>query len=245
MDSESRISRIETLWSVVRRAHDGAGTEATDAQKLLLEQYGGAIRRYLMAALRNEDAADEVFQEFALKFVRGDFEKANPDKGRFRQFVKTVIYRLVVDFQRKGTKDKRHKDLADLQADLEPSVEARMDSEFTTSWRNDLLARAWAALEKAEATSGKPYYTVLRFRADNPNLRSPDLAAQLTKKLGREIKAGNARVLVHRSREIFAERLLDLVEDSLQDRSQEELENELITLDLISYCRPALDARRG
>jgi RNA polymerase sigma-70 factor (ECF subfamily) len=212
---------------------------------MLLDQYGGAVRRYLLGTLRNEDAADEVFQEFALKFVRGDFEKANPDKGRFRQFVKTVVYRLVVDHQRKRKKDRRHKDLADVLEDFEPTVTEQMEAEFTSSWRGELLARAWTELEQVETKTGKPYYTVLRFRADNPKLRSPDIAAALTATLGREIKAGNARVLVHRAREIFAERLLDLVAESLQDRSDEELESELITLDLFAYCRPALDARNG
>ena len=244
MDPESRLSGIETLWSVVRRAHDHEGSEALEAQQLLLHQYGGAVRRYLLGALRNEDAADEVFQEFALKFVRGDFEKANPDKGRFRQFVKTVIYRMVVDHQRRQKKDRRHKDLADVQADTEPTVTEQMEADFTNSWRTELMARAWTALEEVQEKSGKPYYTVLRVRVDNPEMRSPEIAEELTAKLGRKISAGNARVLIHRSREIYAEKLLDMVEESLHMRSDEELENELITLDLLSYCRPALDARK-
>lgn len=245
MDPASRLSGIETLWTVVRRAHNQVGDDATEAQQLLLDQYGGAVRRYLLGALRNEDAANEVFQEFALKFVRGDFGKANPDKGRFRQFVKTVVYRMVVDHQRREKKDRRHKDLAEMQADSEPTATEQAEVDFTNSWRSELLARAWRSLEAAQATSGKPYYVVLRVRADNPEMRSPDIAKALTKQLDREISAGNARVLVHRSREIFAEKLLDLVEDSLQDRDEDELENELITLDLLSYCRPALDARKA
>jgi len=245
MDQESRLSRIETLWSVVRRAHDGEGSGTTAAQQILLDQYGGAVRRYLLASLRNEDAANEVFQEFALKFVRGDFEKANPAKGRFRQFVKTVVYRLVIDHHRRQKKAQRHKDLVDVQEHLEPTVTAKMEADFVASWRSELLARAWSQLQEVETKSGKPYHTVLRFRADHPKLSSTELAAELTTQLGREIKAGNARVLVHRSREIFAEQLLDLVEESLDNRSDEELENELIAIDLLSYCRPSLDARKA
>jgi len=244
MPPESRLSRIETLWSVVRRAHDHGGSEATDAQQVLLDQYGGAVRRYLLAALRNEDAADEVFQEFALKFVRGDFEKANPNKGRFRQFVKTVIYRMVVDHQRRQKKDRRHKDLVDMQEDFEPTEVEKMDAEFISSWRSELLARTWTALQGVEAETSKPYYTVLRLRADHPDMRSPEVAAELSQILGREIKPGNARVLVHRSRELFAQKLIDLIEDSLEDTTDDELENELIALDLLEYCKPILDSRR-
>ena len=245
MDRESRLSRIETLWSVVLRAHDGSNPNTASAQEMLLEQYGGAIRRYLLAALRSEDAANEVFQEFALKFVRGDFEKVSPDKGRFRQFVKTVIYRMIVDYQRKQKKNRRHKDLAEMQAAVDPTSDEQLDADFTNSWRDELLARSWTALKERESETGKPYYTILRLRVDNPNLRSGEIAEQLSVKLGREIKSGNARVLVHRSREIFAEFLLDFVAESLSDQSNEELELELISLDLLSYCRSALDARKG
>ena len=245
MDSEQRLSRIETLWSVVRRAHDGRHSGTSEAQQLLLDQYGGAVRRYLLGSLRDQDAADEVFQEFALRFVRGDFVNASPEKGRFRQFVKTVIYRLVIDHQRRQKKLRRHRDLTDVQAELELPTPEKMEVEFTNSWRSELLARTWASLAEMEASTGKPYCTVLRIRADNPQMRSPELAAELTKKLEREIKTGNARVLVHRAREMFAQHLLDLVAESLTERSDEDLENELITLDLLSYCRPALEARRA
>ena len=66
MADDRHLSRIETLWSVVRQAHDDGSEVARTAQDELLERYGGAARRYLLAALREENAADEVFQEFAL-----------------------------------------------------------------------------------------------------------------------------------------------------------------------------------
>src|ERR687891_2597361 len=100
MDDDLHLSRIQTAWSMVRRAH-GDHTAVHDAQQSLLDRYGGAVRRYALAALRDEDAADEVFQEFALKFVRGDFGNADPHRGRFRAFVKTIVYRLIVDHQRR------------------------------------------------------------------------------------------------------------------------------------------------
>ena len=47
-----RLSRIDTSWSVVCQAHR-EGTEAAAAQRQLLERYGGAVRRYLLAATRD------------------------------------------------------------------------------------------------------------------------------------------------------------------------------------------------
>jgi RNA polymerase sigma-70 factor (ECF subfamily) len=217
------------------------------AQQTLLDRYGGAVRRYALAALRDEDAADEVFQEFALRFVRGDFGRADPERGRFRAFVKTVVYRLIVDYQRRAKKRVRegpmHSNLAEPPADSGSGAED--DALFQASWRDELLARCWQKLANDQQQSGKPYHTVLRYRVDHPDLRSPELAAGLSEKLAKPINAGAVRVLLHRSREAFAEFLLDEVTQSLSDGSLDEAEQELIDLDLLEYCRPALERRRG
>ena len=46
---------------------------ASDAQLRLLLDYSGAVSRYLLGALRDNEAADELAQEFAVRFIRGDF----------------------------------------------------------------------------------------------------------------------------------------------------------------------------
>ena len=85
-----RLSRINTLWTMVFQAHGADRDAVQQAQCVLLERYRGAIYRYLVGALRDADAAEELAQEFALRFVRGDFRRANPEKGRFRSYLKTV-----------------------------------------------------------------------------------------------------------------------------------------------------------
>jgi DNA-directed RNA polymerase specialized sigma24 family protein len=70
---------------------------AAIAQGQLLDRYGGAVRRYFLGALHDADAADELFQEFALRFVRGDFRRADPERGRFRDF----LYHMIVDHQKR------------------------------------------------------------------------------------------------------------------------------------------------
>src|SRR5688572_1234743 len=151
MDDDLHLSRIQTAWSMVRRAH-GDHTAVQSAQQTLLDRYGGAVRRYALAALRDEDAADEVFQDFALRFVRGDFGNADPDRGRFRAFVKTSVYRLIVDYQRRKKKRFRegpmHSNLAEpIDSDDEAPAD---DALFQASWRDELLARCWQKLEDEE-----------------------------------------------------------------------------------------------
>lgn len=244
MDDFDRFSQIDTAWSVVRRAHDDAQA-ASQAQRELLDRYGGAVRRYALAALRSEDAANDVFQEFALKFVRGDLAGADPTKGRFRSFVKTVVYRLIVDYQRRQKKLGREVNVQTNLPDVPETIHHTEDELFLSSWRDELLARSWAALEAEEQRTGKLYYTVLRHRVDNPDSRSVELAEGLGEKLGKLITAGNLRVLLHRAREKFAELLLDEVLNSLAENSLGEVEEELIELDLLEYCRPALEKRKS
>ncbi|MEM9185622.1 MAG: sigma-70 family RNA polymerase sigma factor [Planctomycetota bacterium] len=252
---DDRLSRIETSWSIVRQAHDAADDSASArdvvrAQQDLLDRYGGAVKRYALAALRDEEAADDVFQEFALRFVRGDLGRANPDKGRFRSFVKTTVYHLIVDHQRRGKREARMTPIRTATPEPRAPTEEQHAELFSATWRDDLLARVWQLLEASEGETGKPYYTALRCRVDNPDLRSPELAEKLSLLLGKPMKAGAARVLLHRAREAFAELLLEEVAHTLPGATRDELQEELIDLNLFEYCRPifekqAAEADRG
>jgi DNA-directed RNA polymerase specialized sigma24 family protein len=247
MDSvplNQHLSQIQTLWTLVQQAHADNLAAVRPAQEKLLERYGGAVRRYLLGALRDEDAAAEVFQEFAYRLLHGDMRGADPERGRFRQFVKGVLFHLVADHHRKRQRQPHalHPDTPEPAVD--PTSVADQDREFLTSWRDDLLARAWLALEQYEKESGKPFYTVLRFRVDHADLPSARLAAELGGKLGKALTAAGVRQTLHRAREQFADLVLDEVVQSLSDPNADRVEQELIELGLLEYCRPALE-RRG
>jgi DNA-directed RNA polymerase specialized sigma24 family protein len=241
VSQNDRLSQIHTLWSVVKRAHDDDADAARQAQQKLLDEYSGAARRYLLGALRSEDAADEAFQEFSLRFVRGDFKNVSPEKGKFRSFLKTCLYHLIIDQQRHQKKAKAAAPLEFDPAAREAEESVADDAQFTRSWREDLLSRAWARLAEDEASSGKPYNTVLRTRSEHPSVQSPELAELVSQRLKREITSANVRVLLHRARELFAEFLLRAVIDSLEDSRRDLVEEELIELQLLDYCRSALD----
>lgn len=249
MDDDSsdldRLSRIQTMWSMVQQAHRPDATRFAGAQQQMLDRYGGAVRRYALAALRDPDAADEVFQEFALKFVRGDYGKAAPEKGRFRSFLKTSVYHLIIDYQRRRGRQAKNEAPLVLEAADKPDVSTPADDQaFLTSWRDDLLDRVWRQLEQDEAKTGKLYYTVLRVRVEHPDLRSPELAEKVTEATGKPTNAGAVRTALHRARERFGDLLIDEVANSLESATAEAVEQELIDLDLWQYCKPALERRR-
>src|SRR5438132_3830592 len=239
---KQRLSRISTLWSLVYQANHGTADTANGARQQLLERYGGAVRRYLRTLLHDPDAADELFQEFALHLVRGKLRGANPKYGRFRNFVKGTLFHLIADYRKQQRKWPRPLPAKRAALAVRPE-ELECDRRFVESWCDELLARSWAALAEVEAATGRPFHAVLRFRAEHPEMRSPQMAEQLAARLGRPFTAAGVRQILHRAREKFADLLLQEVTDSLENPTAEQLEQELVELGLLDYCRPALERR--
>jgi RNA polymerase sigma-70 factor (ECF subfamily) len=240
-----RLSRIATRWSLVSLAHRTAGDEVKAAQRQLLDDYGAAIRRYLVGAVRDEFAAEDLFQDFACRFLHGDLCGADPCRGRFRDYVKGVLFHLVADYHKKRQRLPRQ--MAPDRPD--PAVACAPDAEqeqaFRTSWRDELLARTWRALAAGDERPGHYFHAVLRFRADHPDLHSYEIAEQLGRELGKPLTAANVRKTLERARDRFADLLLDEIAQALADPTPEQLEEELIDLHLLDHCRPALERRRG
>lgn len=232
------LSQIETMWTVVRQAHAGTADEVGAAQARLLKRYGLAVSRYL----RDNEAADDLFQEFALRLLRGDFKRADPERGKFRRFVKTSLYHLVVDHQRR-----RH--ARPLLGDVSEPVDyaqslAESEARFIADWRAELLRRAGQALAEHDRQTGQRLFAVLRLRTDHPQLRSAEMAERLAAELGQEVNAGWVRKRLHQARGKSADLLLDEVASSLETSSPDDLEEELIELGLLDYCREKLARRR-
>jgi RNA polymerase sigma-70 factor (ECF subfamily) len=243
MEPEARLNQIATLWSVVRTAHSDTSVEARPARQTLLDRYYAAIHRYLLGALHDTDAADELAQEFAMRFLHGDLRGADPERGRFRDFVKGVLFHMVADYH-----NKRKREPALLSPDAaEPGAECALASEreeaFRTNWRDELLGRAWEALEADEKAQGQPFYTVLRFRADHPELGSAQIAEQLSGPLGKPLTAAGVRKTLERARARFEDLLLEEIAQTLTVPSRDRLEEELIDVGLLEHCKAAL-ARR-
>ena len=238
-NEEARLSRIGTLWSVVRRASDD-GDLAGAAQQQLLERYGGAIRRYLLAAVKNQYIADELFQEFAVKLIKGDFKNANPELGKFRSYVKSILFRMVADhFRKNQSRKEQNIENPDIYEIKNSPNESAEDEAFLQAWRNGVLAKAWSVLKAAEDAGGAPHFTVLRIRVDHPATSTDDLAGLISNAIGKPVTGGHGRVLVHRARDQFAQVLIEVVADSLENPTRETVELELIEVRLMDYCQDA------
>lgn len=242
---EDRLSHISTLWTVVLQAHgtaDGAALSA--AHKMLMDRYSGAVYRYLLGAVRDAEAATDLFQEFALRLLRGDFKRAAPARGRFRNYLRTAIINLVNDYY-----DEQRRQPHRLAAGgLEPAAptnqgmhSADSERDFIASWRAELLDRTWKALAAAQPV----YHAVLNSRIENPDLSSAEMGQKLAAQLGKPMPAATVRKSLQRAHAKFADLLLQEVACSIENSAVDAVEKELRDLNLTKYCQEALERRRG
>jgi RNA polymerase sigma-70 factor (ECF subfamily) len=244
-DPNHHLSDIETVWTEVHEAHRRQGSAAEQIRNRLLMRYYGAVYDYLLGMLHDATEAEELTQEFAVRFLRGDFGGADPRRGRFRDFLKTAVRHLVIDRwrQKKKEKDKGPKPLGKAAARATVAGLGDDDPIFVHAWREALMAKAWRALARLEEVTGQPYHTLLRAKSENPELRSAQLAQQQSAQLGKEVTEAAVRQTLHRARQRFTKLLLDEVAGSLPTADPKALEQELIELGLLDFCRYALRGR--
>ena len=222
-EAHSHLSQIETRWTEMFEVHLGRPDAAAAAQAALMLRYAGAVLRYLVKATGDPHLAEDLAQDFAVRFLRGDFRNADRSKGRRRRAHPRPLEPGASEPATPGS-------------DL-----ATTDRPFLDSWREEIMAHAWDALARYEAQTGRPYHTVLRFRADHPDLHSPRMAELLAGRLGRPVTAVWTRQMLFRAREVFVDLVIAEVAHTVERPIRERVEQELIDLDLLEYCRSGLN----
>lgn len=252
---EIDLANLVTQWSVVFRAAQQEGDAAAAARSTLLLRYHEAVLRYLRAELRDEHTAGQIFSNFAVRVLEVDrfLQRADPRRGRFRDYLKTVLRHMVADHHRaKQRENKQLEALARQGGAVEGGELAGTedDARFLSCWRQELINWAWQRLEETEKQTGRPYASLLRLQEQQPGLRSAQAAELLSSQLGQPFTAEGIRQLTHRGRELFGEMLVLEAARSLQvdlgePGSANRVEEELIDLSLLlSYCKTALQRYR-
>ena len=235
------LAQIATQWSLLRLAHelnstaDGvAGSQA--ARQALLLRYSRAVRRFVGFLVKDSAAADDVAQDAMVRLMRGDFAKADAERGRFRDLLRHAIRNMVRNYwsrenRRTGVEFNEEQFAAD---------EDQQD-EWLDEWKSVVLDTAWRAFEQYQIrTPGSVAYSVLRLRADNLDDDSEQLSARVSKTVGRPINAAATRQQLRRARLRFAQLLVEEVARGLTGPTPEAVEAELISLGLMEYVRDFL-----
>jgi DNA-directed RNA polymerase specialized sigma24 family protein len=238
---DPHLRQIATRWTLLLQAHGDNPAVRYAAQGELLPRYCAPVYRYLRALVQDDATADDLSQEFALRFLRGDFRHADASRGRFRDYLKSALCRLAKEYA--GRVRARFQSLPD---DVEPAINCASDFDspeedrrFLELWRAELLNRTWHALESASAAQGDRFYEVLRLKSQDPSRTSAALAKELTRRHAHAFTAEGVRQSLHRARERFAELLRAEVAASVPTSDSAEVDAELADLGLLVYCPPA------
>jgi RNA polymerase sigma-70 factor (ECF subfamily) len=233
VDLEERLSRIGTRWTMLLRSQAEEPGIAMPARAFLSTRYREVVYRYLLGAVRDPDVAEELSQEVALRFMEGRFHLVRPGKGRFRDYLRTVLINLVRDHH--ASRARRPRELPEQVVDRSPAPDP--EDAFNQVWCRDLLKRTWDALREERPT----YCALLRIHIDEPELSSRELAERLTAERSEPMTPENVRQTLGRARNKFGELLVAEVAESLDDPDPDRLRAELEEFDLLKYCRSALE----
>lgn len=222
--SEDRLSQIPTNWTTISSAHT-SGTARQKAMNDLVGQYHDAITRYIHLKVRDRHLADEVLQEFWSKLLTGKLAGADRSKGRFRDYLRTVLHRLIIDhFRGRKMQPLPPGDLLDA---------SQTDEDFDRVWRDAILARVWSRLETYQATTPKNRYaSVLQLRRDNPKAPIDEIADQLGRETGQPMSPEAFRKNLQRARAKFIELLIQVLKETIHPTNSEDIEAEIYDLGL-------------
>lgn len=223
------LTNLETCWSTVRNAHT-PGPAGQAAMRELIGRYHDAVARYLRLKLRDQNLADEVLQEFWTKLLTHKLAGADHSKGRFRDYLRTVLQRLIIDhFRGRKVQSLPPGDL------LDPSAP---DLEFDRVWREAVIRRVWSRLESYEARTPKNRYAkVLHLRVGEPDASIDEIAKRLEEKTGTPITPEAFRKTLQRARNKFLELLIQELRENMESATREDIEAEIFDLGLGHFYR--------
>jgi RNA polymerase sigma factor (sigma-70 family) len=239
-EQPTRIDEIATQWSLLRLAHQSSIRVAGPARNALVLRYSRAIRGYIGAMVKDVEDADELAQDVVVRLLRGDFARADPERGRFRDMLKVAVRNVALTYwTRKGRHAKVDLDVGQL-----PETEgdqSQLEEEWNAAWQRSILDMTWAAMEDYARTHPQSLsWTLLRLRADHPDDDLTELAARFAQQTGKSLRPPALRQQLRRARLRFAELLIEEVAKSLDDPSPERVEEELIETGLMPYVRDFL-----
>lgn len=221
-----------TRWSLVAQA--GLGDEALrqEALETLCRGYWKPAFVFVRSTGLDEESAKDVTQAFFARILeRGSLTLADPERGRFRTFLLTLLKRFVADWRDHGAARKRGGGAVHVSLDAgeaSPALAATGESPedaFDRLWAMTLMERVVEKLRSEARTSGRePLFLALApWLSSDPD---PGAYAAIGEVFG--LSRGAVAMAVHRLRARFGDLVRREVAETLADAR--DLEEEMDAL---------------
>lgn len=222
---------LTTHWSVVLAAKDKASTGCSQALETLCSTYWYPLYAFVRSSGYSPHDAQDLTQGFFERLLAKEYLRVvDPEKGRFRTFLKVALKRFLTHEWERGRAAKRgggepalnlDTDLAEQRFQANPLHTLAPDLIYDRQWAFALLGEATLRLEREYTTAGKandlkqlkPYLT-----EERGHIPYPEIAAALN------TTEGAARVAVHRLRKRFRELFRDVVAETVSEPAEVEQE---------------------
>lgn len=211
-----------TQWSMV--------IGATDDSKILqnlLTRYWGPIYAYIRRSGHPRDQAADLAQEFIAQVLleRGLIQRADPERGRFRTFIKSALRNFLIDQHRRSTARGRapaggRPALTGLSLEeLEPAEHEEPAGAFDRQWATTLLSLALDRVEEDCKASGQQlHWAAFKAAVIDPALghAAPKSQEELAGRLGIE-GADRLSSMIQTVRRKFKRMLREMIEETVAD----------------------------
>ena len=220
--SGDHLTDLETSWTTIRNAHS-PGPAGQAAMSELIGRYHDAVERYLRLKLRDQNLADEVFQEFWTKLLTHKLAGADNNKGRFRDYLRTVLHRLIIDHFR----TKKQVPCPPATCSTPPGPTRTT----TGSGARRSSSESGRASRRTRPTRPKNRYaTVLHLRVNNPDAPIEEIAKQMADQVGTPVSPEAFRKTLQRARAKFLELLIQELRQTIHPADPEDIEAEIYDL---------------
>ena len=226
-----------TRWSLISAVRSGDAARSLEAMETLCRSYWYPLYAYVRRSGHPHEASADLTQGFFAHLIgKGLVARADPERGRLRNFLLTALQRFLRDDWRAQIRQRRGGGAAVLSIDeataeglysREPAHMETPEKLYHRRWALMLLERTLLSLRDDYAQQGKgELFDVLKpALTEEPDA---DSAAASGEKLG--LTAGAVRVAVTRLRARYRQRLLTEVAASMDAQTEAEVDEEIDAL---------------
>ena len=238
MLSSLLLRQISTSWTLLNCARSEPSDRAREARERLLNVYWCAAYKFLLCLTNHDEhRANELSQEFSLRFIQGKFDKVDRSKGKFRNYLAQSLRYLELEDRRQS------RPLAHIAHSIE-EASTMIELEFDEEARRVIMDQAPEDLRLMDSSDRQSLFNAFVLKEKHENASSSKLSIELSTKLSRSINAKRFDQIVSEGRKLFADRIIVRVRATCSDGSLEEVEQALIDLGLHGYPRVMEAMRR-